>query len=243
MSTDETREKLLQAAGPIFAAKGFKSATVREICAAAKVNLASVNYYFGDKDRLYIETVKRAHQRRVAEAPQMEFPSNASAADRLRTFIRILLERMLVSRSRSWETQILMAEILNPTAACKELVEKYFRPQLEILMDVLAPMLPPDLPDYRRQQAAFSVVGQCLYYRVADSVVSNLISDAERQMHFSLEKLADHIVELTLAGIAGLGRSPPDLFPSSSPSFGADDEHRSRRKSGLPSSHRKIRSP
>ena len=51
MSTDDTASRLLNAAGPIFAEKGYQNATVREICAAAGVNLASVNYYFRDKER------------------------------------------------------------------------------------------------------------------------------------------------------------------------------------------------
>ena len=67
---DDTRERLLAAASRVFAEKGFEKATVREICQAAEVsNLAAVNYYFGDKERLYIESVKRAHRPRIAEIP------------------------------------------------------------------------------------------------------------------------------------------------------------------------------
>ncbi len=61
MAIDDARTRILNTAGPIFAHKGYEAATVREICDQAEVNLASVNYYFGGKERLYIETVKRAH--------------------------------------------------------------------------------------------------------------------------------------------------------------------------------------
>ena len=48
----DPRLRILAAAGNEFAAGGYESATVRDICAAAAVNVAAVNYYFGDKRRL-----------------------------------------------------------------------------------------------------------------------------------------------------------------------------------------------
>ncbi|NDY57445.1 CerR family C-terminal domain-containing protein [Desulfovibrio sulfodismutans] len=50
----DTREKLLLAAVAVFAEKGYKAATVREICRRAKgANNNAVSYYFGDKAKLY----------------------------------------------------------------------------------------------------------------------------------------------------------------------------------------------
>jgi AcrR family transcriptional regulator len=55
-----SREKLLRAAETLFAAKGFKEVSVREIAATAKVNSALVGYYFGGKQALFDE-VYQAH--------------------------------------------------------------------------------------------------------------------------------------------------------------------------------------
>ena len=44
-----TRARLLAAAGRLFADRGFKKVTVREICRAARANVAAINYHFGDK--------------------------------------------------------------------------------------------------------------------------------------------------------------------------------------------------
>ena len=57
----ETRNRLLNAAGEVFAEKGFKSATVRAICDRAGANIAAVNYHFGDKEHLYSEVLRFAH--------------------------------------------------------------------------------------------------------------------------------------------------------------------------------------
>ena len=60
--TDGPETRLLEAAERVFAEKGYKAASVREICKQAGLNIAGVNYYFGDKERLYIEAVKYAHR-------------------------------------------------------------------------------------------------------------------------------------------------------------------------------------
>ena len=54
-----SRQRLLAAAGEVFAEKGLKGGTVREICTRAEANLAAVNYYFRSKEELYEEIVKR----------------------------------------------------------------------------------------------------------------------------------------------------------------------------------------
>src|SRR5207247_5047290 len=56
----ETRERLLRAAERLFADRGFKDVTVRDICRAARANVAAVNYHFGDKLGLYREVMQTA---------------------------------------------------------------------------------------------------------------------------------------------------------------------------------------
>jgi AcrR family transcriptional regulator len=55
-----SREKLLKAAEALFATKGFKEVSVREIATCANVNFALVGYYFGGKQALFNE-VYQAH--------------------------------------------------------------------------------------------------------------------------------------------------------------------------------------
>jgi AcrR family transcriptional regulator len=49
----EARNRLLDAALPLFAEHGFAKTSTREIAQAAQVNVASISYYFGDKEGLY----------------------------------------------------------------------------------------------------------------------------------------------------------------------------------------------
>ena len=55
MAADNTRTAILTAAERLYAARGFADVTMRDIVAAADVNLAAVNYHFGSKDELIAE--------------------------------------------------------------------------------------------------------------------------------------------------------------------------------------------
>jgi AcrR family transcriptional regulator len=55
MAADHTRTAILSAAERLYAARGFADVTMRDIVAAAGVNLAAVNYHFGSKDELIAE--------------------------------------------------------------------------------------------------------------------------------------------------------------------------------------------
>jgi AcrR family transcriptional regulator len=195
----DARNQLLIAAGEIFAEKGYKAATVREICASAQVNLASVNYYFGDKERLYIEAVKNARRLREAEAPLPEWTPNSAPERKLHIVISTLLKRMLSADAAPWQLRLIQREIMEPTKACEEMVQEAFQPYFQILLDVLKEMLPSDMPKHQLHQLGFSVIGQCVFYRAHDKIVSMLVSEDELTRHYHPDQLADHITQVTLA--------------------------------------------
>ncbi len=201
---DDTRLRMLRVAGPIFADNGFEGTTVREICAAADVNVASVNYHFGGKETLYIQTIEFAHQVRLQRVPPAEWPLEASPADKLMIFVTTILNRILGEGNIGWETRLLMREMLQPTEACRPLMEEYVRPQWDQLLGVLDELLPSATTPHVRHQIAFSIVGQCLHYRLANELVTLLIGDDWQSREFSVERLASHITQFSLAAIAGI---------------------------------------
>jgi AcrR family transcriptional regulator len=56
---DNTRRRILGAAEALFSEKGPTATSVRAITRAAGCNVAAVNYHFGGKDNLYVETMRR----------------------------------------------------------------------------------------------------------------------------------------------------------------------------------------
>ena len=75
-----TKERILGAAEELFARNGFAGASLRELTATAKVNLAAVNYHFGSKENLVNEVFRRrmdemtARRLQQLEAAQREHP-------------------------------------------------------------------------------------------------------------------------------------------------------------------------
>jgi AcrR family transcriptional regulator len=171
--------------------------------------LAGVNYYFGDKEKLYIQTVKRAQQISAAQVPMPDAARSGFPEERLRVFVRTLLKRMVGIDEAAWQSKLMMREVLQPTRACREMVEEYFQPEFDLLLDILDGLLPRRTPAHRRQQIGFSVIGQCLFYRVAGGVVGMLIPPDQRQKYYSVEQLSEHVSWIVLAA---LGKRP--LLPS-----------------------------
>src|SRR5437762_5573972 len=99
----ETRERLLRTAARLFADRGFKKVTVRDICRTARANVAAVNYHFGDKMGLYREVLQAAIDvlRSTTEAAK-EAAEGCRADEKLRGLVHVHLHRMLGADRDDW---------------------------------------------------------------------------------------------------------------------------------------------
>lgn len=206
MSSTSTRQRLLEAAVAVFATHGYAGGTVREICERAGANGAAVNYHFGGKRQLYNDAVQFAHQRQHEHTQRPADWEQLPPADRLRAYIAGMLAGMLRETEAGGLAEhraLILQELARPTEAIGELVRATIGGEFEMLQALLGELaeLPPD----RRQMAAFSVVGQCLFYKICAPVVERLLDDDEQQA-LAIHRVAEHIAQLTLAG---LGVEPP----------------------------------
>jgi len=95
-SGEDTKRRLMEAAGAVFSEQGFKAATVRTICRQAKANVAAVHYHFGGKEGLYTALLSEAFEAGLRRnPPDMGLPATAPAEERLFAFIHSFLLRML----------------------------------------------------------------------------------------------------------------------------------------------------
>lgn len=202
---DDTRQRLIDAAGAIFAEKGYEAASVRDICQQASANIAAVNYHFGDKKSLYVAAVRHAQSCADSENPDVVWPADMPPAERLREFIRTMLERKLDTSKPHWHLGIMLREMAHPTEACAAVVDDYVRPMADGLRQIMKELLGQDFPDEQGNLIGFSIVGQVLFYYIHQPVIRLLIGN-EAYDKLSVRMLADHITNFSLAGM-GLGSS------------------------------------
>ncbi|HEY1785105.1 MAG TPA: CerR family C-terminal domain-containing protein [Pirellulales bacterium] len=198
---DSTKARILEAAGNVFAQKGFEAGTVREICQLADVNLAAINYHFGDKRRLYLAAVSHAYSARQDELALAEWPAGTRAEDRLRTWVGAMMERLLGEDRQPWHMQLMMREVASPDVACEALVKEYIRPHFEVLAGILKELMPADVPQERAALLVFSVVGQGLFYRFAQPIMRLLLGD-QAYGNLTPAVLADHVTAMMLAALS-----------------------------------------
>lgn len=195
------KNRILLAAGRIFADKGFRCSTVREICDAAEVNIASVNYYFGDKKNLYEQTLLLAREIGAQKFPTPDFSALASPQDRLRSIILLLLNRLVGNHVEPWPVKILMSEILDPSPAAKPLIDGYIEPFLKMVFATVEELVDDSVSTTKIHQLSFSVISQCVWYRFASDINRMVIPEAQYNDNFSVNSLAKQIYEFSLSGI------------------------------------------
>jgi TetR/AcrR family transcriptional regulator, regulator of cefoperazone and chloramphenicol sensitivity len=201
---DPTKVRLLEAAGEEFAEKGFDSARIRAICERAQANVAAVNYHFGDKEQLYVQAVLEAH-RCGYESEGADEGEPGEPAEQLRGFIRHFLSRVLALHDPDdWRHRLMIREMFHPSPASDVLIREAIRPRFERLVRILRQFCP--VAEERKLQAlAFSVIGQCLHYKMARPITERLVG-AEAMEALDLDYLTEHITTFCLAA---LGHVPP----------------------------------
>jgi TetR/AcrR family transcriptional regulator, regulator of cefoperazone and chloramphenicol sensitivity len=213
----ETRQRLIEAAGEVFAERGFRAATVRDICQRAKANVAAVNYYFGDKEHLYTAVLKYAfHNSLQKYPPLLALDDNASPERRLHAYILSFMLRCLGEGSPAWLGKLMAREMAEPTHALDILIHEAFRPLFEVLMSLVRELLGPRAQPAQVQLCADSIIAQCLHYQHARPVLVRFDPGLRFDL-VAIERWANHIAEFSLAALRQLARygTGDDQCPSS----------------------------
>jgi AcrR family transcriptional regulator len=206
LSEENTRDKILHAAGEVFAEQGFEGATIRGITERAGVNIAAVNYHFRDKAELYTLVVLDACSARAAWRSAMAEASD-SPEERLRSLIYHFLQYLLDPDRPAWKRRLMAREMANPTTALDELVVKHIRPlRNEFLIPTLRELTGGKFSQRQLGLISISVMGQCHYFLQGQPIIERLNPDFKIGKA-EIAEIAEHITRFSLAGIAELARA------------------------------------
>ena len=193
-----TKARLLDAAAGVFARHGFRDAGVREICAAAGVNQASVNYHFGSKEGLYSAVLQDAYDR---AGPGWPMPRLADSPDNpehaLREWIRWFMERMF---SEHHASRLLLHELRDPTPMLGQLVDRSMRPVFEAVREIVCAITGQGPEDPFVVRSLASLFGQCTIYRTSRPLLEHMMPER----HLDDPKgaaIAAHIYAFTMAAL------------------------------------------
>ena len=159
--SEVTRERIMKAAGRLFAERGYDGTSIRAIVAKARVNQAAINYHFDGKDGLYREVLRDAF--RALTEDQLAHGQDTRAVSRdeaLAAFIRRQLRPLSARDELSRHMRIFNWETVRPTAAFKSLMSEEAAPFMGLAVDLVRRFLPS--ADQRTLMvAAIWMIGQC----------------------------------------------------------------------------------
>ena len=207
--SNSTRERLLESACEVFAKKGYRDATVADICERAGANVAAINYYFGDKKSLYVEAWRLSFNRSLeAYPPDNGIPSDACAEERLRGRILAVMRRLADPKNNEFE--IIWREQMNPTGLLSEVMRKSIEPLREELGHIIRELLGESTSERQVLLCERSIMAQCfdvmIRARRRGVFMAAGIKTGQLPEEPGIETVAEHITRFSLAGIREIRR-------------------------------------
>lgn len=199
----ETKALIIRAAMETFAQKGFKGATVREICSAAGQSVGSINYHFRDKQGLYEAVTKALLEELIlSTSPEPKNSAGMQPEARLHFFVTSFLQRFGIlfnSEDNGQKAIFMLREILNPSADFTRLFVSFQAWQKDYLLQIIADITGCATRSPEVTRSAISIIGQCFHFVFGRKVFGILGMEASQAQEIS--KCAEHIVKFSLGGI------------------------------------------
>jgi len=200
-----TKERILGAAEALFATHGFAGASLRQVTAAAKVNLAAVNYHFGSKDKLIEEVFRRRldelNSRRLAALARVAGQASTQLEDVLDAYISPALD---LSRHGGGGAAFVRV-LARAYAEHNETLRRFLSDNYGHVLRQFAVEFARLLPDLAKDEIYWrlDIVTGALTYAMADFGIIQRKTEVTERTH--REQAAGHLIRFAAAGL----RNPP----------------------------------
>ena len=122
---ERTRQSIVKAAVRLFAEKGYRGTSVRDIVEKAGVNQAAINYHFKGKDGLYLHVLETAFERlKVNSGFDPEMLTSLPAEDAVRAFVHQQLRPLAFRDELSLYVRMFAWEAGHPTKVFSKFIAR-----------------------------------------------------------------------------------------------------------------------
>ncbi|MEN6566958.1 MAG: TetR/AcrR family transcriptional regulator [Veillonellales bacterium] len=117
----DSRLKLIEAATPLFAKRGFAAVSIRQLAEAAGVNSAMISYHFGSKENLYKEVLEQQFFQalKIVEAV---WTKELTPEERIQCYGRCIGR---IHNRFPYLLSFVHSELTNPTACFDTVIRKF----------------------------------------------------------------------------------------------------------------------
>lgn len=186
----ETKARIIEAAGPLFAQHGYDGTTSKEICQKAGVNMAAVNYHFGSRDGLYVAVLEEVQDYLVnVDVLKKLAQQEGSPRQKLERFVDYFIEDAF--RRNDWHVRVWIQELLHPSPYIQNIISQKGLPKFYISSGVLQQALGYDTADIRFYSAYLSLIAPfTLAFLAQNSPVIEALP-----VHYPKEEFIQHLKE------------------------------------------------
>jgi AcrR family transcriptional regulator len=197
------QERLVEAAEDLFCRRGFNETSVRDIAAAAGCNVASVNYYFGGKENLYLEIWRRwlaqMRETRLASIEKvMSGQGPPQLEDLLRSHAVSFLDPLIKGDRQCRFVNLMAREMIDPHLPRGMFLDEMVTPVMSALGKALVEIC-PWLDETNVQVVILLLVGQLMHAVCAKEMFEE--GGHSGVLQVSIEELVDHAVRFSAGGI------------------------------------------
>ncbi|MFO8058268.1 MAG: CerR family C-terminal domain-containing protein [bacterium] len=207
-----TSERLINAAGELFAEKGFKETTVREICEKAGANLAAVNYYFRDKENLYQEVLSSVVSK-MADKSFLDIMEDAETSYRhkIYLFVKTFLSRRFDPDAPHWHFELIARQMVEAPESVKSKGSENIRTHYRILYDMLFEFFGHKASSSLVHKCILSIMGQYLVYIMMYHPHSPMPEDLKVEMTpQEIEERARHVADFSIGALEKIKQELPE---------------------------------
>ena len=196
-----TRQRILGAAEELFAERGFAAASLRQVTAAARVNLAAVNYHFGSKNNLIEEVFRRRldelSRRRLERLAELAKSRAMTLETLLDAFITPALELSLDREGGSVFMRVLARAFAEHNSNLRKFLSDNYGYVLKDFAAAFAQLLPQ--LDKEELYWRLDIAVGALTYAMADfGMIQRRSGESERAHR---EQMARHLIRFAAAGL------------------------------------------